>query len=48
MSEILELSDCLIEKLIRHAVPDVTEGEKDFVMDTYKRHGSCYYPGSKT
>ena len=37
-------SDRLIERLIKHAVPDITEDEKDFVMDTYKRHNSFYYP----
>ena len=30
----LEYSDRLIERLIKHAVPDITEDEKDFVMDT--------------
>ncbi len=40
----LELSDRLIERLIKHAVHDVTEEEKDFVVDTYKRHDSFCYP----
>ena len=44
MIEMLEYSDRLIERLIKHAVPDITKDEKDFVMDTYKRHDSFYYP----
>ncbi len=44
MAEMLEYSIRLGEKLIRHATPDVTEDKKDFVMDTYKRHDSFYYP----
>ncbi len=38
MAEMLEYSNRLIERLIKHAVPDITEDEKDFVMDAYKRH----------
>ena len=43
----LEYSARLNEKLIKHAVHDVTEEEKDFVVTVYKRDNSFYYPRSR-
>ena len=40
----MNLSACLNEKLIRQAVPDVTEDEKDFVVTVYKKDISFHYP----